>query len=159
MSEWTQLQALVREWKESGKQIVFSNGCFDVLHPGHTALLDFARKQGDRLIIGINSDRGVRALKGENRPVYPEMIRAKTLLACGNVDAVVIFDEATPLKIVGALMPDVLVKGGDYRLETIVGAREVLANGGKVLVFPRIPGHSTSKLLSDMRKKHETKQA
>lgn len=154
--EWTALKDRVKKRKEAGDELVFTNGCFDVLHPGHKALLAFAREQGGMCILGLNSDSSVRKLKGPGRPVNPEEIRANNLLITGYVDAVVIYNEDTPKEITDVLEPDVLIKGGDYHFETIVGAPKVAARGGKVLVFPRIPGYSTTEILNTEIKKNET---
>ena len=125
-------------------RVVFTNGCFDILHRGHVEYLDFARGLGDRLVVGLNTDRGVRRLKGAGRPINPEDDRALVLAALSSVDAVVLFDEDTPRDLIAALLPDVLVKGGDYRPDQIVGAEEVTAAGGRVVVAPLVPGRSTT---------------
>jgi rfaE bifunctional protein nucleotidyltransferase chain/domain len=131
---------------------VFTNGVFDLLHPGHIDLLTAARAAGDALIVGVNSDASVRRLgKGPERPIRPERDRAYVLAALAAVDAVVIFDEDTPLELVRALEPDVLVKGGDYREETIVGAKEVRARGGNVVVIPLRDGQSTTSIVERLR--------
>ena len=139
-------------WKFFGKRIVFTNGCFDLLHAGHIASLSQAADFGDILIVGLNSDASVKRLKGEHRPVQTEQNRATILASLYMVDAVVIFDEDTPLEIIKSIMPDVLVKGGDYTPETIVGAKEVIANGGKVEIIPLVPGLSTTNLEALLRK-------
>jgi D-glycero-beta-D-manno-heptose 1-phosphate adenylyltransferase len=131
---------------------VFTNGVFDLLHRGHIDLLTAAKDAGDVLIVGVNSDASVRRLgKGPNRPIRSDADRAYILAALAAVDRVVIFDEDTPLELVQALQPDVLVKGGDYREETIVGAKEVRAQGGDVVVFPLLQGFSTSSLVERIR--------
>ena len=133
-------------------RVVFTNGVFDLLHPGHIDLLTAARAAGDALIVGVNSDASVRRLgKGPERPIRPERDRAYVLAALAAVDAVVIFDEDTPLELVRALEPDVLVKGGDYREETIVGAKEVRARGGNVVVIPLRDGQSTTSIVERLR--------
>ena len=133
-------------------RVVFTNGVFDLLHPGHIDLLTAARAAGDALIVGVNSDASVRRLgKGPERPIRRERDRAYVLAALAAVDRVVIFDEDTPLELVRALEPDVLVKGGDYREETIVGAKEVRARGGNVIVFPLREGHSTTSIIERLR--------
>jgi D-glycero-beta-D-manno-heptose 1-phosphate adenylyltransferase len=142
-----------RRWRRAhtGK-VVFTNGVFDILHSGHVALLTTARGFGDALIVGVNSDASVRRLnKGSDRPQNPEAARAIVLAALEAVDVVVVFDEDTPLALVMALEPDVLVKGGDYREETIVGAKEVRANGGDVQVVPILEGFSTTSLIEKIR--------
>jgi D-beta-D-heptose 7-phosphate kinase / D-beta-D-heptose 1-phosphate adenosyltransferase len=141
------VQRLVRVWREQGLKIAFTNGCFDMLHPGHISLLDQARGTADRLVIGLNSDMSISRLKGPGRPVQGEVARATVLAAVKSVDAVVIFAEDTPLRLIDALQPDVLVKGADYTLDTVVGADLVLKRGGKVVLAEILPGHSTSDTL------------
>jgi rfaE bifunctional protein nucleotidyltransferase chain/domain len=136
-----------REWKDNGKRAVFTNGCFDLLHPGHIRLLEQARGLGDVLVVGLNSDRSLRELKGAGRPLVPEGERAEVLAALAAVDAVTIFDEATPQALVAALLPDVLVKGGDWGPDEIVGRAEVEGAGGRVVTLPYIEGYSTSALI------------
>jgi rfaE bifunctional protein nucleotidyltransferase chain/domain len=133
--------------KRNGKRIVFTNGCFDLLHPGHIKLLEAARSKGDALIVGINSDDSVRTLKGAGRPVIPEQERAEILASLECVDAVVVFDELTPQKIVAALLPDILVKGDDWPGNQIVGREEVEAAGGKVVLIDVVEGYSTTEIL------------
>jgi rfaE bifunctional protein nucleotidyltransferase chain/domain len=135
----------------NGRRIVFTNGCFDLLHPGHIASLEQARSFGDALIVGLNSDASVRALKGPGRPVFPELERAEILAALECVDAVVIFDASTPRDIIARLLPDVLVKGGDWPSDQIVGREEVEAAGGRVVSIPVVPGYSTSAILQRIR--------
>jgi rfaE bifunctional protein nucleotidyltransferase chain/domain len=130
---------------------VFTNGCFDVIHPGHVALLSQARKLGHYLLVGINSDRSVRALKGPGRPLQDEHARAQVLAALQDVDGVVVFDEDTPLELIRALVPDVLVKGGDYAPDRVVGREEVERAGGRVVIVPLVPGHSSSSVAERMR--------
>ena len=137
--------------KRNGKRVVFTNGCFDLLHPGHIELLEKARALGDALIVGINSDESVRILKGEGRPVIPERERAEILANFECVDAVVIFDELTPQKTVAALLPGVLVKGGDWPGNQIVGREEVEAAGGKVVLMDVVEGYSTTDILNKIR--------
>ena len=146
-------QAILRfaRGKHNGKRIVFTNGCFDLLHPGHIRTLGAARKLGDALIVGLNSDASVRQLKGPGRPVLPEQERAEILAALECVDAVVIFNEPTPREIIAALLPDVLVKGGDWPGDQIVGREEVEAAGGRVVSVAVAPGYSTSALLQKIR--------
>lgn len=128
-------------------RLVFTNGCFDLLHPGHVAYLDEARRLGDRLVVGVNTDASMRRLKGPSRPLVPERDRARVLAGLASVDAVTLFDEDTPAELVAALRPDVLVKGGDYTPETIVGRDTVEGDGGEVRVIPFLPGYSTTDLL------------
>lgn len=130
---------------------MFTNGVFDLLHPGHVDVLVGARQQGDLLVVGVNSDASVRRLKGPSRPVRGEQDRAYVLAAVEAVDAVVMFDEDTPLELVRALEPDVLVKGGDYSADDVVGARDVLARGGSVVIIPLTPGHSTTSTIDQLR--------
>jgi rfaE bifunctional protein nucleotidyltransferase chain/domain len=137
--------------KRNGRRVVFTNGCFDLLHPGHIRGLELARKLGDVLIVGLNSDASVRQLKGEGRPVISEGERAEILAALESVDAVVIFDELTPREVISRLLPDVLVKGGDWSGDQIVGREEVEAAGGRVVSVPVVPGYSTSAILRKIR--------
>jgi len=141
----------IQQWRDEGKCIVFTNGCFDLLHPGHIDYLTKARALGDVLIIGLNDDNSIQRLKGPNRPVNTLTDRAIMLAALKPVDLVVPFSEDTPLKLISALAPDILVKGGDYKPDDIVGAKEVIANGGKVVVMPFIDGHSSSSLINQIK--------
>jgi rfaE bifunctional protein nucleotidyltransferase chain/domain len=138
--------------KRNGRRVVFTNGCFDLLHPGHIETLEKARNLGDALIVGVNSDRSVRAMKGVGRPILPELERAEILAALECVDAVVIFDEPTPRETIAALLPDVLVKGGDWASDQIVGREEVEAAGGHVVLVPVVSGYSTTAILEKIRK-------
>ena len=133
--------------KRNGRRVVFTNGCFDLLHPGHIGSLEQARALGEALIVGLNSDASVRQLKGAGRPVLPERERAEILAALECVDAVVIFNEPTPREVIARLLPDVLVKGGDYDVENIVGAKEVKSWGGEVKTVPIVEGFSTTRLI------------
>jgi rfaE bifunctional protein nucleotidyltransferase chain/domain len=137
--------------KRNGRRVVFTNGCFDLLHPGHIGSLEQARALGDALIVGLNSDASVRQLKGPGRPVLPERERAEILAALESVDAVVIFDESTPREVIARLLPDVLVKGGDWPGDQIVGREEVEAAGGRVVSIPLVPGYSTTEILRKIR--------
>jgi D-glycero-beta-D-manno-heptose 1-phosphate adenylyltransferase len=148
----TQAQSLVAGLRDQRKTIVFTNGVFDLLHVGHLRYLQHARALGDALIVGINSDRSVRAIKGPSRPVTPQTERAEILAALECVDAVVIFDEETPHEVIAALQPDVLVKGADWAADAIVGRDIVEAHGGRVVRVPIEPGHSTSAILERIRK-------
>lgn len=143
-----QLKVRASAWRSAGQSVAFTNGCFDLLHLGHVTLLEEARRQGDRLIVAINCDSSVRQLKGPSRPVVCERDRARILAALAAVDAVVIFQEATPLRLIEELRPDIIVKGGDYREETIVGAREVRSWGGRVKIVPTVEGFSTTNLIA-----------
>ncbi len=142
-----QAQQQVRQWKNEGKRIVFTNGCFDLLHPGHIDYLNKAAALGDKLIIGLNDDDSIRRLKGTSRPINPLPDRAVMLAALRAVALVVPFSEDTPLKLIIALMPDILVKGGDYQADDIVGAAEVRQHGGEVIVMPFLDGYSSSGLI------------
>ena len=141
------LQPLIEEWRARGEKIVFTNGCFDLLHVGHISYLEEAKRCGDKLIVGLNTDRSVQALKGPERPLVCQEDRAKILAALSTVDAIVLFDSDTPLQLIEALEPDVLVKGADYTEEQVVGAKEVRAWGGDVVLVPRVAGQSTSELV------------
>ncbi len=133
------------------RALVFTNGVFDLLHPGHIDVLWAARREGDALIVGLNSDASVRRLKGPERPVQTEAERAYVMAALEMVDAVVIFDQDTPLDLIVALEPDVVVKGGDYTEHVVVGAREVRARGGRVVIVPLTPGQSTTAIVEKLR--------
>ena len=143
----------VKRLQAGGGKVVFTNGCFDLLHLGHVRYLEEARSLGDTLIVGVNTDTSVKRLgKDASRPVNPEGDRAALLAALACVDRVVLFEEDTPLELITALQPDILVKGGDYRLEEIVGREVVQARGGEVKVIPLVPGYSTTALLARIRK-------
>ena len=137
----------VNEWKKQGKKIVFTNGVFDLLHKGHIYSLSQAAKEGDVLIIGLNADASVKRLKGNSRPINDHDARALLLAALSMIDAVVIFEEDTPLNLIVSLLPDVLVKGGDYTVDQIAGAKEVIENGGKVVINPILNGYSTTAII------------
>jgi D-glycero-beta-D-manno-heptose 1-phosphate adenylyltransferase len=143
--------ALVARLRAEGKSIVFTNGVYDLLHPGHVRYLQAARAEGDALIVGVNSDRSVRANKGPDRPINPEQERAELIAALAAVDAAVIFDEDTPHAIISALQPDVLVKGADWAADQIVGRDVVEARGGRVVRATVEPGHSTTEILARIR--------
>jgi D-beta-D-heptose 7-phosphate kinase/D-beta-D-heptose 1-phosphate adenosyltransferase len=145
------------QWKEAGDCIVFTNGCFDILHAGHIRYLEAAAACGDRLIIGVNDDLSVRRLKGETRPINVLDSRLYILASLSCVDAVVPFSEDTPLQIINLIEPDVLAKGGDYTPETIVGAKEVIARGGRVEVIPFVDGFSTTRLENKILDLHRQK--
>jgi len=131
----------------AGLRLVFTNGCFDLLHPGHVDYLQRARELGDRLILGLNSDASVQRIKGDKRPIVPEMDRARVLSGLACIDHVIIFDEDTPYELIRAVQPDVLVKGGDWPVECIVGRDIVTERGGKVLSIPVLPGYSTTGII------------
>jgi rfaE bifunctional protein nucleotidyltransferase chain/domain len=138
--------------KSERKSVVFTNGCFDILHPGHTRYLYTARALGDYLVVAVNSDQSVRAIKGEGRPILSQDARTELLAALSCVDGIVIFDEENPLKVIQYLMPHILVKGGDWKEEEIIGADVVKKAGGKVVRIPYISGFSTSEILKKIRK-------
>ena len=135
------------EWRKKNTNIVFTNGCFDLLHQGHLDLLTKASTYGDILIVGLNSDSSVRKIKGKERPIENEKIRSNNLLKLKYVNYVIIFNSETPLDLIKTIMPNVLVKGGDYNDTTIVGAKEVISNGGKVEIIPLTEGYSTSSII------------
>ena len=139
------LSARLRQWRTEGKRIVFTNGCFDLVHRGHVEYLSAAADLGDLLIVGINSDRSVTRLKGPNRPIMDETSRQLLMAALECVDAVILFDEDTPYRLIQEIQPDVLVKGGDYMETNIVGADIVRAKGGEIHCIPLTPGCSTSR--------------
>lgn len=155
MSAATPLAELLaerRSWRAAGRRVVFTNGCFDLLHAGHVRLLEAARAQGDLLLVGLNSDASVRRLKGPNRPVLPEAERAEALRALESVDRVVVYEDDTPLAAIQALVPDVLVKGADWAPGTIVGAEVVEAAGGRVVRVELLAGRSTTRLIERTRR-------
>jgi len=150
-----ELQKIVEALKRKGKKIVFTNGCFDILHIGHTRCLEEAKRLGDTLVVGLNSDRSVRSIKGPPRPITPEAERAEVLSALACVDYVVIFDEPNPLELIASLKPNVLVKGGDWTPETTIGREVVEKAGGKVVIIPNVHGVSTSGIIHRIRQKGE----
>lgn len=152
MTSLEEMEAQRVAWKKEGRRVVFTNGCFDIIHPGHVALLEAARSEGDVLVVGINSDRSVRELKGPARPVFPESERAENLLAMDAVDRVIVYDEPTPLETIRRLLPDVLVKGADWALEDIVGRDVVVEKGGRVVRVDLLPGRSTTTILDRIRR-------
>ncbi|GGK73558.1 D-glycero-beta-D-manno-heptose 1-phosphate adenylyltransferase [Rufibacter glacialis] len=143
-----QLLAKVEEWRGQGQKIVFTNGCFDIVHVGHVDYLERARLLGDKLVVGLNTDQSVSRLKGPTRPLQDEMSRIRVMASFWFVDAVVLFDQETPLELITALGPDVLVKGDDYALENIVGHEVVLARGGAAKTIPLVKGYSTSQVVA-----------
>ena len=151
-NNWDEAKNQVDGWKLSGQKIVFTNGCFDILHRGHVEYLTEAKACGDKLVTALNSDSSVRSLKGEARPIQSQEDRAVILDALESVDLVVIFDQETPAEIIKTLLPDVLVKGGDYTPDTIVGADIVTENGGEVKVIPFRSGQSTSGIVEKIIK-------
>ncbi len=147
-----ELKKIVEKERATGKKIVFTNGCFDLIHVGHVRYLREAKGRGDLLVVAVNSDRSMRKLKGEERPLIPEEERAEIISALASVDYVVIFPEETPAGIIALLRPDILIKGGDYQKEEIVGRETVEASGGEVVTIPLSKGHSTKRLLEKIRK-------
>jgi D-beta-D-heptose 7-phosphate kinase/D-beta-D-heptose 1-phosphate adenosyltransferase len=147
-----ELKLEVVRWRFKNKTIAFTNGCFDILHPGHIASLSQASAEASYLIVGVNSDASTKRLKGEGRPVNSQESRALLLASLVMVDAVVIFEEDTPLQLIKAIMPDFLVKGGDYTIDQIVGAKEVTENGGKIIINPIVEGFSTTNIIAQISK-------
>jgi D-beta-D-heptose 7-phosphate kinase/D-beta-D-heptose 1-phosphate adenosyltransferase len=141
----------LKRWRLLNKKIVFTNGVFDILHQGHIASLSEAALYGHILIVALNGDASVKRLKGDNRPVYNEGSRSLLMASLVMVDAVILFEEDTPLHLIQAILPDVLVKGGDYTIEQIVGAKEVIANGGNVKIVPILEGFSTTSIIEKMK--------
>lgn len=146
--EADQLAKKVDSWKKKGEKIVFTNGCFDILHAGHIKYLEAAAQKGDRLIVAVNSDESVTKLKGPDRPINVLASRLYIVASLQSVDAVCAFSEDTPINVIKMLKPDVLAKGGDYKIDDIVGAKEVTSYGGKVEVIPYVEGYSTTKIES-----------
>ncbi len=147
----SQLRETLRELKAKGKKVVFTNGCFDLVHLGHLDYLEKARGKGDVLVIGLNSDQSIRRLKGASRPVMDENSRARLLAALEFVDYVVLFDEDTPLELIRDILPDILVKGDDYDLSNIVGADVVMSNGGKVETVELVKGYSSTAIIEKIK--------
>ena len=145
------MQITTRE-KGRGRRVVFTNGCFDLLHPGHVRCLAEARALGDVLIVAVNSDRSIRGNKGPERPLVPQQDRAEVLAALSSVDYVTIFDEPTPRELIARLLPNILVKGADWRLDEVAGRAEVEASGGRVISIPVAQGYSTTNLVQKIRK-------
>jgi D-beta-D-heptose 7-phosphate kinase/D-beta-D-heptose 1-phosphate adenosyltransferase len=150
-----ELRNIIGEMKTKGKKIIFTNGCFDLLHIGHIRYLEEAKVLGDILVVGVNSDVSVRGLKGPNRPILPQEERAEILSGLGCVDYVTIFDEPTPLNLISSLLPDVLVKGGDWTKEATVGWETVERTGGEVVILPFVEGSSTSHLIETILKRFQ----
>lgn len=153
LNTWDDVRALAEDWKIDGLRVGFTNGCFDILHVGHIRLLQFAREQCDRLIVGVNSDNSVKRLKGPLRPINMEADRAELLGALSFVDSVVLFENDTPFELIQNICPDVLIKGADYKIEDIVGADVVLGNGGRVVTFEIVPGKSTTATIARSQEK------
>ena len=142
---------LVEQWKNAGEEVVFTNGCFDILHLGHVDYLEKAKAKGDRLVVAVNEDQSVKKLKGENRPVNDEYSRARLIASLEFVDAVTLFGEDTPFELIEELLPDILVKGNDYSISNIVGADIVLEHGGKVETIDLVEGYSTTNIVEKIR--------
>ena len=149
------LHRIVEDLKKKGKRIVFTNGCFDLLHLGHIRYLEKAKFLGDILVVGVNSDRSVQSLKGPERPILPEEERAEILSGLECVDYITLFDELTPLELISSLQPHILVKGGDWAKETTVGREVVERSGGEVVILPFVEGSSTSNLIETILKRYE----
>ncbi len=148
----TEVKKQVEQWQSEGKKIVFTNGCFDIVHLGHIDYLEKARNLGDKLVLGLNTDASVSRLKGETRPVINEYARARMMSAMSFVDAVVLFDEPTPKELIELLAPNILVKGDDYSIGNIVGADFVMAHGGEVKTIALVKGYSTSSIIEKIKK-------
>jgi rfaE bifunctional protein nucleotidyltransferase chain/domain len=146
-----QLSEFLADWKKDGK-IVFTNGCFDILHLGHVDYLEKARNLGQKLVVGLNTDASVQRLKGKSRPICDEKSRARVMASLEFVDAVILFDEDTPFELISFIKPDILVKGNDYTIENIVGADVVMKNGGKVETVPLVNGYSTSNVIEKIKR-------
>jgi rfaE bifunctional protein nucleotidyltransferase chain/domain len=146
-----ELDHQVRRWRLQGRKIVFTNGVFDILHQGHIASLSEAASYGHVLIVGVNTDASVKRLKGESRPINNENARALLLASLVMVDAVILFNDDTPLNLITGILPDVLVKGGDYTIEQIVGAKEVMAHGGEVKIVPILEGFSSTGIIQKIK--------
>jgi len=157
IKERKNLRKIIEGLKKEGKRIVFTNGCFDLLHAGHVRYLEAAKALGNVLIIGINSDPSVRGLKGPLRPILPLEERAEILSGLGCVDYVTVFDEPTPLELITLIQPHVLVKGGDWTRENVVGRDVVEGSGGEVVILPFVPGSSTTNIIETILKRHEKK--
>jgi len=145
------LARMASTWKMLGKKVAFTNGCFDILHEGHIFSLSQAAKEADILVVGVNSDASVKRLKGESRPINNENSRSLVLASLVITDYIVVFEEDTPFELITAFLPNVIVKGGDYTVEQIVGAKEVIANGGKVVINPIVEGFSTTGIIEKMK--------
>lgn len=145
------VQHQVKRWRLLDKKVAFTNGCFDILHEGHLEILSQAAALADILVVGVNTDASVKKLKGENRPVNKEKFRALMLASLTMIDAVVLFDEETPIELIRIIEPDTLIKGGDYAIEQIVGAEDVIKNGGEVKIIPLVKGYSTTALIQKIQ--------
>lgn len=153
--KWNDALLIIKAWKAEGNKIVFTNGCFDLIHMGHVLYLEEAKRKGDKLIVGVNSDSSVKKLKGIHRPIKDQINRVHILAALESVDMVLIFEENTPLELIQTILPDVIVKGGDWKPSQIVGSDIVLANGGEVLSLHFVEGYSTTALEQKIIHSHE----
>ena len=149
----SQAMHVIRQWRSQNETIAFTNGVFDILHQGHIFSLSQAANEADRLIVALNSDKSVKKIKGEARPLNNEDSRAHVLAALMVTDLVIIFDGETPIELIKTILPDVLVKGGDYKVDEVAGSKEVIANGGKVVINPLLPGYSTTGIINSMKNK------
>ncbi len=147
-----ELENQVNAWKQAGEEVVFTNGCFDIIHRGHIEVLAQTADLGSKLIVGLNSDSSIQKLKSKNRPIIDEQSRAILLASFSFVDAIVLFSEETPIKLISALKPDVLAKGGDYKINTIVGHKIVQENGGQVILVPFVDGFSSTAIIDKIKK-------
>jgi len=153
----TGMRAVARRMRKAGGKLVFTNGCFDIIHAGHIELLKKARHLGDALVVAVNSDDSVKKIKSAGRPITPESERLEILAAITYVDHLILFDEADPLELIKAILPDILVKGGDWKKEDIIGAKEVLESGGKVSTIRYLSGHSTTEMINRIIERHTKK--
>jgi len=149
--DWVSAQAQVIAWQEAGLQIVFTNGCFDILHQGHVEYLEASRAKGDKMVLGLNTDASVSRNKGPLRPIVPQNARARVLAALACIDLIVFFEEETPLDLIITLKPDILTKGADYSIENIVGSDFVLQNGGRVETLTLVEGYSTTNIIEKIK--------
>jgi rfaE bifunctional protein nucleotidyltransferase chain/domain len=152
IKSWPDAKSFIKEWQHAGQKVVFTNGCFDILHYGHVDYLEKARAMGDKLVIGLNSDTSVNRFKGKDRPIQDQSSRARIMASLQFVDLVILFDEDTPQELISELIPNVLVKGSDYLAENIVGAEVVKKNGGEVKTIEFVPGYSTSRIIEKIKK-------
>lgn len=152
----SQLQLQLQAWRSQGQKIVFTNGCFDLLHLGHVDYLEKSRQLGDKLVLGLNTDASIRRIKGPSRPLQDEKSRARVMASLLFVDAVVLFDEDTPLALIQAVQPDILVKGDDYTIENIVGQEVVTQRGGEVKTVPLVKGYSTTNIVKKIENQHNS---
>ncbi len=142
------LEKMIDNWKQNSNKIVFTNGCFDIVHRGHIDVLSKIADLGDKIIVGINSDKSINKIKGEKRPIIDQVSRSLLLASIGFIDAVIIFDNDTPLELIESINPDILAKGGDYKVEEIVGHNTVIKNGGRVITIPLVKGFSTTNIVN-----------